>query len=209
MAAISVPKGYTVDDARTRWDTDDSAKGLWLVGSIGVLLVLLAVALVFNSAWASMMVFCGLLISLGGVIAAFWLTETAFTREAAVGVILVVGLAVNQAILLIDAVLHAKQRHGGPATGADVVRATRDRAGMIVLVTLTTIASLVPMAWGSATDSLFGAIALATAGGVAAGTIAALWLLPPVLVGTFRFRRNTGRPFSWLASRNAGARRSS
>ena len=66
---------------------------------------------------------------------------------------------------------------------------------MIVLVTLTTIASLVPMAWGSATTSLFGAIALATAGGVAAGTIAALWLLPPVLVGSYpkpRFRRHGG-----------------
>jgi HAE1 family hydrophobic/amphiphilic exporter-1 len=129
------------------------------------------------------------------VIAAFWTTDNAFTREAAVGVILVVGLAVNQAILLIDAVLHAKQRHGGRATGADVLRATRDRAGMIVLVTLTTVASLVPMAWGSAATSLFGAIALATAGGVAAGTIAALWLLPPVLVGTFqrpRFRRHGG-----------------
>jgi multidrug efflux pump subunit AcrB len=56
-------------------------------------------------------------------------------------------------------------------------------------VTLTTIASLVPMAWGSATDSMFGAIALATAGGTAAGTIAALWLMPAMLVGTWKFRR--------------------
>ncbi len=189
MGAIAVPKGYTVDDQRFEWDDDDSAKGLWLVFGIGVVLVLLAVALVFDSWWASLMVFLALLISMGGVEAAFWITDTAFTREAAVGVILVVGLAVNQAILLIDAVLHSRRQYHRRATGADVLRATRDRAGMIVLVTLTTIASLVPMAWGSATDSLFGAIALATAGGVAAGTIAALWLLPPLLVGTFRFRR--------------------
>lgn len=189
MGAISVPKGYTVEDSRYQWDDDESAKGLWLVFGIGVVLVLLAVALVFNSWWASLMVFLALIISMGGVEAAFWITETAFTREAAVGVILVVGLAVNQAILLIDAVLHSRRQYGRRASGTDVVHATRDRAGMIVLVTLTTIASLVPMAWGSATDSLFGAIALATAGGVAAGTIAALWLLPPLLVGTFRFRR--------------------
>ncbi len=195
MAAISVPKGYTVGDDKFQFEDDQSSKGLYLVGGIGVLLVLLSVALVFNSAWASAMVFASLLMSLGGVIAAFWITDNAFTREAAVGVILVVGLAVNQAILLIDAVLGAKRQHGGRATGADVIRATRDRAGMIVLVTLTTVASLVPMAWGSAATSLFGAIALATAGGVAAGTIAALWLLPPVLVGTFHrphFRRRGG-----------------
>ncbi len=195
MAAIAVPKGYEVSDEKFEWSDDDSSKGLWLVGGIGVLLVLLSVALVFDSAWASFMVFIAILMSLGGVIAAFWVSDTAFTREAAVGVILVVGLAVNQAILLIDAVLESRRRSGKRASGADVLRGTRDRAGMIVLVTLTTIASLVPMAWGSATTSLFGAIALATAGGVAAGTIAALWLLPPVLVGTYprpRFRRHGG-----------------
>src|SRR5690606_20351130 len=95
MAAISVPKGYTVDDARFEWDNDDSAKGLYLVFGIGVVLVLLAVALVFDSVWATAMVFLSLPMAIGGVVAAFWITGTAFTREAAVGVILVVGLAVN------------------------------------------------------------------------------------------------------------------
>ena len=186
MAAISVPTGYTVSDDRFEWGVDDSTKGLWLVFAIGVVLVLLSVALVFDSWWASGMVFLSLPLALGGVVAAFWSTGTAFTREAAVGVILVVGLAVNQAILLIDGVLAAKRRHGGAATGADVLRATRDRAGMIVLVTLTTIGSLVPMAWGAATTSIFGAIALATAGGTVAGTLGALFLLPAILVGGWR-----------------------
>lgn len=189
MASIAVPIGYKVTDDLYNWPTDNSSKGLYLVFGIGLTLVLLSVALVFDSWWAALMVFISLPMALGGVVAAFWLTGSAFTREAAVGVILVVGLAVNQAILLIDAVLGAKRRHGGKVTGADVIRACRDRAGMIILVTLTTVASLVPMAWGSAADTLFGAIALATAGGVAAGTIAALWLLPPVLIGTWRFRR--------------------
>src|SRR5690606_8774079 len=157
MAAISVPKGYTVDDARFEWDNDDSAKGLYLVFGIGVVLVLLAVALVFDSVWATAMVFLSLPMAIGGVVAASWITGTASPREAAVGVILVVGLAVNQAILLIEAVLIRRIRNRGKATAMDVVHATRDRAGMIVLVTLTTIASLVPMAWGSATDTLFGA----------------------------------------------------
>jgi multidrug efflux pump subunit AcrB len=195
MAAVSVPLGYTVTDDRNNWNDDASSKGLYLVFGLGLLLVLLAVALVFDSWWASAMVFLSLPMALGGVVAAFWVTNSAFTREAAVGVILVVGLAVNQAILLIDAVLGAKRRHGGPVTGADVVRGARDRGGMILLVTLTTVASLVPMAWGSASDTLFGAIALATAGGVAAGTIAALWLLPPVLIGSLTFRhRPKGMP---------------
>lgn len=199
MSAISVPLGYTVEDNKFEWDDDNSGKGLWLVFGIGVVLVLLAVALVFDSWWATLMVLLSLPMALGGVVAAFWITSTAFTREAAVGVILVVGLAVNQSILLIDAVLATKRRRGAPATAMEVIHATRDRAGMIVLVTLTTIASLVPMAWGTGSDTMFGAIALATAGGTAAGTMAALWLLPAHLFGRLkprwrRKRKGPGRP---------------
>ena len=51
------------------------------------------------------------------------------------------------------------------------------------MVTLTTIASLVPLAVGTDSDSLFGAIALATAGGTVAGTIGAMLVLPALLAG--------------------------
>ncbi len=153
------------------------------------MLVLLAVAMVFDSVWAALMVFAALPMALGGVVAAFWITDTAFTREAAVGVILVIGLAVNQAIMLIDSVHGVARREGRRVNGADIVRATRDRSTMIVLVTLTTLASLIPMAWGAATDTMFGAIALATAGGTVAGTIGAMFLLPPILLGFRRGKR--------------------
>lgn len=66
---------------------------------------------------------------------------------------------------------------------ADVVEAAEDRSGMIVLVTLTTIASLIPLAVGTDADSLFGAIALATTGGTIAGTIGAMFILPALLGG--------------------------
>jgi HAE1 family hydrophobic/amphiphilic exporter-1 len=167
---------------------DDSDKGLWLVFALGMALVLLVVAMVFDSVWAAGMVFLSLPLSLAGVSAAFWLADAAFTREAAVGVILVVGLAVNQAILLVDAALERRRERlkktgRGRLGGREILTAARDRAGMIVLVTFTTLASLIPLAVGTDSDSLFGAIALATTGGVLAGTLAALFVLPAFLLG--------------------------
>ncbi len=190
MGSITAPPGYTVSDYQVSWDEDESSKGLWLVFAIGVALVLLSVALIFDSIWASAMVFLSLPLALAGVGGIFWLSKSAFTREAAVGVILVVGLAVNQAILLVDAALE-KRRTGGQAdrrtgrslTVEDVLHAASDRAGMIIVVTLTTMASLIPLAVGAANNSLFGAIALATAGGTIAGTIGALWIVPALLRG--------------------------
>jgi HAE1 family hydrophobic/amphiphilic exporter-1 len=185
MGSISVPAGYWVGDDEFAWGEDESSKGLWLVFGIGVVLVLLAVAMVFDSVWAAAMVFLSLPIALGGVVAAFWLSKSAFTREAAVGVILVVGLAVNQSILLIDAALE-RRRAPGSRRGlgvADVVAAASERSGMIVLVTLTTVASLIPLAVGTEADSLFGSIALATAGGTVFGTLSALFIVPAMIGG--------------------------
>jgi multidrug efflux pump subunit AcrB len=184
MVAISVPAGYSVGDEKFEWEDDTSNKGLWLVFAIGVALVILSVAFVFDSNWAAAMVFLSLPLALAGVAATFWATGTAFSREAAVGVILVVGLAVNQSILLVDAALERRKRVGhGRLTAADIIYSVRDRAGMIILVTLTTLASLIPLAVGTDVDSLFGSIALATAGGTIAGTIGAMWVVPVLLLG--------------------------
>ncbi len=184
MRSITVPAGYTVSDEYFGWEDDHSQQGLWLVFAVGLALVLLAVAMVFNSAWAAWMVFLSLPIALGGVVVAFWATGSAFTREAAVGVILVIGLAVNQSILLVDGVLAPSRRSDAtPSRGvARTLAACRDRVGMITLVTLTTLASPLPLALGAGTDDLFGAIALALVGGTLAGTIGALFVLPALLV---------------------------
>jgi HAE1 family hydrophobic/amphiphilic exporter-1 len=128
------------------------------------------------------------------VAAIFWATGTAFGREAAVGLILVIGLAVNQTILLVDAALERRRSDGQTVGRSDgrigrrrigareVISSANDRAGMIVLVTLVTLASLFPLAIGTDPDSLFGSIALATLGGTIMGTVGALWVVPALLV---------------------------
>ncbi len=193
MKSITVPAGYTVEETGFGfYQPDESEKGLWLVFSIGIVLVVLTVALVFDSVWAASMVFLSLPVALGGVMLAFWVAKATFTREAAVGVILVVGLAVHQAILLIDGAVERRRRRceqGLTLGGADVIRASLDRAGMIVLITLTSLASLLPLAIGTDTDSLFGAIALATSGGTVAGTIGAMFVVPVMIAK--RRRRGT------------------
>jgi len=191
MKSISAPPGYKVEEAAFGFFTpDDSEKGLWLVFGIGIVLVILAVALVFDSIWATSIIFLSLPIALGGVIFAFWIMKAAFTREAAVGVILVIGLAVNQAILVTDAGLARRRARAlrGPAGlgRKEALRSAMDRAGMVILVTLTSMASLIPLAVGTSTQDIFGAIALATAGGTIFGTLGALFVVPALLVGRRR-----------------------
>jgi multidrug efflux pump subunit AcrB len=204
LTSISVPAGYGVADAQggVGFVPDESEQGLWLVFALGLTLVILSVAIVFDSVWAAWMVFLAIPLALAGVIAAFWAAKAGFTREAAVGVILVVGLAVNQAILLIDAALERRRLHQAAMTSraltaAEVVRAAANRSGVIVLVTVTSLASLVPLAIGTGLTNLFGAIALATAGGTVFGTLGAMIVIPALLVG----RRSRVRTHSTAATR--------
>lgn len=183
VKSLTAPAGYVFTDLSEGSDfgNDGSERGLWLVFALGVALVVLSVALVFDSVWGAFMVLRSLPLALTGVVAAFAVTGTAFTREAAVGVILVVGLAVNQAILLVDAALE-RRRRAPRLTALHVERAVSDRAGMITAVTIAALASLVPLSVGTPTDTLFGSIALATAGGTIAGTLGVLLVMPALMI---------------------------
>jgi HAE1 family hydrophobic/amphiphilic exporter-1 len=182
VKSSSAPAGYSIKDLSEGGfnQEDESAKGLWLVFAIGLALVILTVALVFDSVWGAAMVFLSLPLALAGVVVAFWAADAAFTREAAVGVILVVGLAVHQGILFIDAALE-KRRAFGRLHAGHVVRAALDRAPMIMTITLSALASLIPLSVGTSTKTMFGAIALATAGGTIAATVGVLLVMPSML----------------------------
>jgi multidrug efflux pump subunit AcrB len=227
MKSISVPPGYSVADNEFEWGQDESTKGLWLVFAIGVVMVILSVMMVFDSAWSAIIVLLSLPLALAGSVAAFWIAKASFSREAAVGVILVIGLAVNQIILIVDAALERRTvrrddgrtvgRYDGKAvsisggeaddaevetpadsanhayrpavlpsyrlSGRDVLWAAENRVGMIMLVTFTTLASLIPLSVGTKADELFGSIALATVGGTIAGTLGALFFVPAMMLG--------------------------
>ncbi len=107
------------------------------------------------------------------------------------GVILVLGLAVHQGILLIEAALE-KRPARGRLNVCLVLRAVLDRAPMIVIITLSALASLISLSVGTSTKTMFGAIALTTA----VGTIAArLWvrLIVPAMLGLERRRKRQTR----------------
>ena len=79
--------------------------------------------------------------------------------------------------------LHQTAMVSRALTAAEVVRAAANRSGAIVLVTVTSLASLVPLAVGNGLTNLFGAIALATAGGTIFATLGAMLVIPALLVG--------------------------
>ena len=115
-----------------------------------------------------------------GVVLALKLTNTTFSLQAYIGVIMLAGIVVSNAILLVDYTNVLRRRDGMPLRRA-VEQAGRTRLRPIIMTTLTTILGLVPMAMAIGEGSeLQAPLARVVIGGLAASTLITLVFVPTV-----------------------------
>jgi HAE1 family hydrophobic/amphiphilic exporter-1 len=115
-----------------------------------------------------------------GVVLALKLTNTTFSLQAYIGVIMLAGIVVSNAILLVD-YTNVLRRRDGMALRAAVETAGRTRLRPIIMTTLTTILGLVPMALAIGDGAeLQAPLARVVIGGLAASTLITLVFVPTV-----------------------------
>jgi HAE1 family hydrophobic/amphiphilic exporter-1 len=116
-------------------------------------------------------------LALVGVIAGLHLTSTTITVIVLIGAIMLVGIVVNNAIVLIDAI--NRQRRAGHGKLEAVIRAGHIRLRPILMTTLTTILALLPMAlsWGEGSE-LRSPLAITVASGLFLSTLLTLVVIP-------------------------------
>ncbi len=115
-----------------------------------------------------------------GVVAALKLTGTTFSLQAYIGVIMLAGIVVSNAILLVDYTNTLRRRDAMPLRQA-VETAGRTRLRPILMTTLTTILGLVPMSLGIGEGAeLQAPLARVVIGGLTASTLITLVFVPTV-----------------------------
>jgi HAE1 family hydrophobic/amphiphilic exporter-1 len=115
-----------------------------------------------------------------GVVLALKLTGTTFSLQAYIGVIMLAGIVVSNAILLVDYTNVLRRRDGMPLRDA-VETAGRTRLRPILMTTLTTILGLVPMSLGIGEGAeLQAPLARVVIGGLTASTLITLVFVPAV-----------------------------
>ncbi|HUR21782.1 MAG TPA: efflux RND transporter permease subunit, partial [Vicinamibacterales bacterium] len=119
-------------------------------------------------------------VALIGIVAALKLTSTSFSLQAYIGVIMLAGIVVSNAILLVD-YTNVLRRRDGMSLREAVEEAGRTRLRPIIMTTLTTILGLVPMALGVGEGGeLQAPLARVVIGGLTASTLVTLVLVPTV-----------------------------
>ncbi|MCP4410547.1 MAG: efflux RND transporter permease subunit [Gammaproteobacteria bacterium] len=151
----------------------------FLSAAVGIYLVLL---LLFNSLTQPILVMLAIPFGLIGVIAAFALHQQALGFLAMLGVVGLTGIVVNDSLILVNLVNRLKAEESGRTLLEIIVQATEHRLRPILLTSITTVAGLLPMAYGLGGDDPFSApMALAMGYGILFATPLTLILLPCML----------------------------
>lgn len=144
--------------------------------AMAIFLIFVVMAMQFESPKFSLMVMVTIPFSLIGSFGLLWLADSAISMISLVGFLMLVGTVVNSGILYVDTV---NQYRNTMDRDTALIEAGATRLRPILMTTLTTIISMIPMAfgWGSSGEMTKG-LALVNIGGLTASTILSLLMLP-------------------------------
>ncbi len=181
IGATAVPAGYTIDEGDVGFFIDqEDRQQIWMVLAVALLLVYMVTAALFESFRQPLCVILTVPMALIGVYLIFYYVDAPFTREAYVGVIMMLGIVVNNAILLVDHVNGTRRRAPAMPLEEAIVQGTLERVRPILMTTTTTVLGLLPLVlFGDTTGSnIWDALALVLIGGLLSSTIFVLTITP-------------------------------
>ena len=160
-------------------------------GLLAVLLLFMVLAGTFESLVHPVTVLSAVPLALGGVAVALGIAGQPVGVMAMLGLIVLAGVAVNDAILLVETA--RREMASGLAREPALARAASIRLRPILMTSLTTILALAPLAFGSGDAArLRSPLALTIIGGIVASTLGSLLVVPCVysVLDRVRLRRN-------------------
>jgi HAE1 family hydrophobic/amphiphilic exporter-1 len=145
---------------------------------MALLLVYMLMAAQFERFVDPLVVMASVPVALIGVVPTLLLTGTTLNIQSVMGLVMLIGIVVNNAIVLVDAVnLLRREHHLAPAEA--VVEAARLRLRPILMTTTTTVLGLLPLALGIGVGAdIQAAFARVVIGGLVASTLVTLLLIP-------------------------------
>ena len=151
-----------------------------LAMATGVLCIYIVLVLLFKDFVQPVTILAALVLSVPGAFLALFVTRTALSMPSMIGLIMLMGIATKNSILLIDYVVLARREHDLDRWHA-LLDACRKRARPIIMTTLAMGAGMMPIALGIGTDPSFRApMAIVVIGGLITSTFLSLLVVPVV-----------------------------
>lgn len=176
---VDLPADYSINVTGEEEKRQESMGGLILALVLSVVLVYMVMASQFESLLHPFTILLTIPLALVGAILLFFITGMTINIMGVIGIIMLSGIAVNNSIVLVDRINQIKGEYASLADA--IVVAAGQRVRPILMTSLTTILSLLPMAiaFGEGA-SLRAPMAIAVIGGLVTATILSLVVIPCV-----------------------------
>jgi multidrug efflux pump subunit AcrB len=176
----------------------------------GVLCIYIVLVLLFHDFLHPVTILSALPLSLGGAFVALLLAQKSFSMPSLIGLIMLMGIATKNSILLVEYAIVARRDHGLGRFEA-LLDACHKRARPIIMTTIAMAAGMLPIAVGigTADPSFRSPMAIAVIGGLFTSTVLSLLVVPVVFIWLDELeqwlRRKVGQLREWRQARHAGA----
>lgn len=174
---LGLPVGYDIRLMGENADLAEAKAELFGAFGIAFLAVYLILVAQLRSFLVPLTILASIPLSLIGVFAALWLADKPVSMPVMVGLILLVGTVVNNAIILVEFI--RQKREGGMPGREALALSVKERFRPIMMTSLSTIVGMIPLAaeWALGAER-FSPLAIAVIGGMTASTFLTLILIP-------------------------------
>ena len=188
LADIPLPEGFTITMGGQNEEMVRSFDSMKFALTLAVFLVYLVMASQFESLLHPLVIMSTIPLGLVGSAAALLATDTTISVVVLIGLIMLAGIVVNNAIVLVDFINHLRRDEGLDKVAA-VMRAGELRLRPILMTTSTTVLGLLPMAIGLGEGAEIRApMAITVIGGLIVSSALTLVLIPVVYASLDRGR---------------------
>ena len=193
IADLDIPAGVNVNSGGVFADIEEGFQAIFISMAVGIVLVYLVMVASLGSLRNPFVIVLTLPLALVGVMASLAITDRALGLAAMMGILLLIGIVVTNAIVLISFV--EQQRARGLATYDALISGARVRLRPILMTAITTSFALLPLAVESEGGGIISAeLATVVIGGLTSSTVLTLLVLPIVyMLFNDTFPRLVGR----------------
>jgi len=146
----------------------------------GVLCIYVVLVLLFHDFVQPVTILAALVLSIPGAFLALFITQTAISMPSMIGLIMLMGIATKNSILLVEYAIMARREHGMTRMQA-LLDACHKRARPIIMTTIAMGAGMLPIALGLGVDPSFRSpMAIVVIGGLITSTFLSLLVIPVI-----------------------------
>lgn len=178
MAGLTLPQGVTRLPSFAAESNSQVQRSLITLGGLAAFLVFTVMAVQYNSLIDPLVIMLTVPLALAGGILGLFVTQTAVGATVIVGAVLLVGIVVNNAIILVELANEYYERGQGDRAEA-ILMAAPERLRPILMTTVTTVLGLLPLALGIGEGSEFlQPMGVVVFSGLSLATLLTLFIIP-------------------------------